>query len=60
MKGSAIGDGGGRYRACGENLGGAYPIEGELGLDNSGVGAFLGTLADGGSGVVDPRPNVGI
>ena len=56
VKGPAIGDGGGRCRAYGENLEGAYPIEGELGFENGGVGAFLGTLADGCSGVVDPRP----
>ena len=55
MKGPAIGDGEGRCRACGENIEGAYPIEGEVGLENGGVGPFLGTLADGCSGVVDPR-----
>ena len=56
VKGLAIGDGGGRCRAYGENLEAAYPIEGELGLENGGVGAVLGTLADGGSRVEDPRP----
>ena len=56
MEGPAIGGGGGRCRAYGENLQGAYPIEGELDLANGGVGAFLGNLADGGSGVVDQRP----
>ena len=49
VKGPTIGDGGGRYRAYGENVEGAYPSEGELGLENGGAGAFLGTLADGGS-----------
>ena len=56
MKGPAIRDGGGRCRAYGESLEGAYPTEGELGLENGGVGAFLGTLTDGCSGDVDPRP----
>ena len=31
---------------------GAYPSEGELGLENGGVGAFLGTLTEGCSGVI--------
>ena len=56
MKGSAVEGGGGWCRANGENLEGVYPIEGELDLENGGVGAFLGAWADGGSGVVDPRP----
>ena len=56
MKRPAIGDGGGRCRAYGDNLEGAYPIEEELGLQNGGRGDFLGTLADGCSRVVDPRP----
>ena len=56
MKGPAIGNVEGRCRAYGENLQRAYPVEVELGLENGGVGAFLGTLADGCSGVVDPRP----
>ena len=38
VKGPAIGDGGGRCRTYGENLEGAYPVEGELGLENGGVG----------------------
>ena len=57
--GPAIGDSGGRCRAYGENLEGGYPIEGELGLEDGGVGAFLDTLADGCSGVIDPRPTAG-
>ena len=47
MKGPAIGDGGGRCRAYGDNLEGTYLIDGEVGLENGGVGAFLGTLAGG-------------
>ena len=50
VKGPAIGDGESRCRAYGDNLKGAYPIKGELGLEDGGVGAFLGTLADGCSG----------
>ena len=41
VKGPAIGDGGGRCRAYGENLEWAYPVEGELGLENGGVDTFL-------------------
>ena len=37
------------------NLEGAYPIEGDLNIENDGVGAFHGALADGGTGVADPR-----
>ena len=59
MKRPAIGNGGGRCRAHGENLERANPVEGELGLENGGVGAFLGALADGGSSVVDSRPTAG-
>ena len=55
MKGLAIGDAGGRCRAYRENLEEAYPIERELVHENGGVSAFLGTLAGGGSRVVDPR-----
>ena len=51
VEGPAIGDAGGQCQACGENLEGAHPIEGKLGLEDGGVGAFLGTLADGCSGV---------
>ena len=36
----------------------ADPVEGEFGLENGGVGAFLDALANGGSGVVDPCPTV--
>ena len=39
VKGSVIGDDGGRCRAYGENLEGAYPIEAKLGLENGGVGS---------------------
>ena len=56
VKGPAIGNVGGRCRAYGENFQRAYPVEVELGLENGGVGAFLGPLADGCGGVVDPRP----
>ena len=56
VKGPTIGNGGDRCRAQGDNLEGAYPIEGELGLENGGVDVFLGTLADGFSGAVYPRP----
>ena len=56
VKGPAIGDGGGWCRAYGDDLEGVYPIEGELGLENGGVGASLGTLADGCNGVLDAGP----
>ena len=56
MKRPAIRNGEGRCRADGENLERANPVEGEFGLENGGVGAFLGALADGGGSVVDPRP----
>ena len=56
VKGPAIGNVGGRCRAYGENLQEAYTVEVELGLENGGVGAFLGTLADSCRGVEDPRP----
>ena len=59
MKRPTIRNGGGRCRAHGENLERANPVEGELGLENGGVGASLGALADGGSSVVDPRPTAG-
>ena len=39
MKGPAIGGCVGRCRAYGENLEGAYPVEGKLGLENDGVGS---------------------
>ena len=41
VKGSVIGDDGGRCRAYGENLQEAYTVEVELGLENGGVGACL-------------------
>ena len=41
----------GRCRVYGKNRERAYPIEGELDLEKSGVLAFFGTLADGGSRV---------
>ena len=59
MKTPAISSGGGRCRAHGENLERTNPVEGELGLEDGGVGAFLGVLADGGSSVVDSRPTAG-
>ena len=59
MKRPAIRNGGGRCRPHGENLERANPVEGEFGLENGGVGAFLGALADGGSSVVDSRPTAG-
>ena len=54
MKRPASRNGGGRCRAHGKNLEQANPVEGELGLKNGGVGAFLGALTDGGNSVVDP------
>ena len=59
LKGPTVRNGGGRCRAHGENLERANPVEGELGHENGGVGAFLGTLANGGSRVVDPGPTAG-
>ena len=59
MKRPAIRNGGGWCRAHGENLKRVNPVEGELGLENGGVGAFLGALADGGNSVVDPRQTAG-
>ena len=59
MKRPAIRNGGGGCRAHGENLRRANLVEGERGLDNGGVGAFLGALTDGGRSVVDLRPTAG-
>ena len=47
--------GGGR-RAYGENVEGAVPIQGEIGLEHHGVGDLAGALTDGGSEAVDPGP----
>ena len=58
VKGPIIWDGGGRCRTHGEDLERADSIEGQLGLEHDGLGAFPGALVNSGSGVVDPRPTV--
>ena len=58
LKGPTIWDGGGWCWTHGKDLEGADPVEGWLGLENDGVGAFPGALATGDGGVVDPRPTV--
>ena len=59
VKRTAVGDVGGRCRAYIEDFERAYPVEGEFGLEDGGLGAFLGTLSDGGRGVTDPCPTTG-
>ena len=44
VKRTAAGNVGGRCRAYGEGFERVYPVEGELGLKDGGVGAFLGAL----------------
>ena len=59
VKRTAAGNVGGRCRAYIEDFERAYPVEGEFGLEDGGLGAFLGTLSDGGRGVTDPCPTTG-
>ena len=58
VKGPSMRNGRGRCWTHDEDLERADPVEGEFGLENCGVGAFLYALANGGSGVVDPCPTV--
>lgn len=58
VEGPSIRNGGGRYRAHGAHLERVDPVEEEFDLENGGVGAFPDALANGNSGVVNPRPTV--
>ena len=59
MERTAVRGVGGRSGAHGDDFERADPVTGKLGLEDGGVGAFLGALSDGSSTVVDPRPTAG-